>query len=73
MVCPDYQGEAYYKNEPAVTDGNLITATGVAPLEFTVAVLKALAVFSPETLEAWYPLYKTHETEYFFALMNSIQ
>jgi len=73
MVCPDYQGETYYKNDPAVTDGNLITATGVAPLEFTVEVLKALAVFSPETLEAWYPLYKTHESEYFYALMNSIQ
>ena len=73
MVCPDYQGEAYYKNEPAVTDGNLITATGVAPLEFTVAVLKALAAFSPETLDAWYQLYKTHQTEYFHALMNAIQ
>lgn len=70
MVCPDYKGEAYYKNEPAVTDGNLITATGVAPLEFTLEVLKALEVFSPETLEAWYQLYKTHKPEYFYALMS---
>ena len=70
MVCPDYKGEAFYKNDPAVTDGNLITATGVAPLEFTVEVLKALEVFSPETLEAWYQLYKTHKPEYFFALMS---
>lgn len=70
MVCPDYKGEAYYKNEPAVTDGNLITATGVAPLEFTLEVLKALQVFSPETLEAWYQLYKTHKPEYFYALMS---
>jgi putative intracellular protease/amidase len=73
MVCPEYQGEAYYKNDPAVTDGSLITATGIAPLEFTAEVLKALAVFSPETLDAWYQLYKTHESEYFYALMNSIQ
>lgn len=70
MVCPDYKGEAYYKNEPAVTDGNLITATGVAPLEYTLEVLKALQVFSPETLEAWYQLYKTHKPEYFYALMS---
>ncbi|MBU4437997.1 MAG: glutamine amidotransferase [Acetobacterium sp.] len=73
MVCPDYKGETYYKNDPAVTDGNLITAMGVAPLEYTVAVLKALAVFSPETLEAWYQLYQTHQSEYFYALMNAVQ
>lgn len=73
MVCPDYKGEAYYKNEPAVTDGNLITATGVAPLEFTVEVLRALAVFSPETLDVWYKLFKTHQSEYFFELMNAVQ
>lgn len=73
MVCSDYKGEKYYKNESAVTDGKLITASGVAPLEFTVHVLKALDVFSPKTLEAWYKLYETHESEYFYELMNSIQ
>lgn len=73
MVCPDYKGEKYYKNEPAVTDGKLITAAGVAPLEFTVQVLQALEIFSPETLEAWYKLYMTHQAEYFYKLMESIQ
>ena len=73
MVCSDYKGEKYYKNEPVVIDGKLITASGVAPLEFTEHVLKALDVFSPETLDAWYKLYVTYESEYFYALMNSIQ
>ena len=73
MVCSNYKGEKYYKNEPAVTDGKLITASGVAPLEFTVHVLKALDVFSPKTLDFWYKLYGTHQSEYFFELMNSIQ
>lgn len=72
-VCPNYKGEKYYKNEPVVKDGKLITATGVAPLEFTEHVLKALDVFSSETLEAWYKLYATHEPEYFYRLMKSIQ
>ena len=72
MVCPDYTGEKYYKNEPAVTAGNLITASGIAPLEFTSHVLKALDVFSPETLDAWYKLYKTQQPESFYALMKSI-
>lgn len=73
MVCSDYKGEKYYKNEPVVIDGKLITASGIAPLEFTEHVLKALDVLSPETLDAWYKLYVTHKPEYFYALMKSIE
>jgi putative intracellular protease/amidase len=72
-ICPDYKGEQYYRQEAAVTDGKLITATGIAPLEFTLQVLKTLEVFSVETLEAWYKLYKTNNSEYFFDLMGSIK
>lgn len=73
MVCPSYTGEEYYKVESAVTDGNLITASGVAPLAFCVHVLKALDVVSPDTLDAWHRLNTTHEPGYFYALMQSIQ
>ncbi|MFZ2538635.1 MAG: type 1 glutamine amidotransferase family protein [Oscillospiraceae bacterium] len=73
MTCPNYVGEKYYKKELAVTDGNLITATGIAPLEFTLHILKTLNVFSTQTLDAWYNLYKTQESKYFHDLMNSIQ
>ncbi|MCM3174888.1 type 1 glutamine amidotransferase family protein [Paenibacillus sp. MER 99-2] len=73
MICPSYTGEEYYNMESAVTDGKLITASGVAPLEFSVHVLKALDVFSPKTLDAWYRLNKTHEPTYFYELMKSIQ
>jgi len=73
MICPTYTGEKNYKMEPAVIDGNLVTASGIAPLEFAVQVLKALDVFSPQTLDAWYNLNKTQKSNYFFDLMNSIQ
>lgn len=73
MTCPAYTGEQYYKMESAVTDGSLITASGIAPLEFSVHVLKALGVFSSQTLDAWYSLNKTHESQYFYELMNLIQ
>lgn len=73
MICPTYTGEKYYTMEPAVTDGKLITASGIAPLEFCVHVLKALGVFSSKTLDAWYSLQKTHEPKYFYELMDSIQ
>ncbi len=73
LVCPNYNGEMYYKQEGAVTDGNLITASGIAPLEFTLHILKILDAFLPQTLDTWYNLYKTQEPKYFFELMDSIQ
>jgi hypothetical protein len=59
--------------ESAVTDGTLITASGVAPLEFTVHLLKAMDVWSSATVDSWYQLNKTHEGKYFYELMGSIQ
>jgi putative intracellular protease/amidase len=73
MVCLSYAGEKHYKQEGAVTDGSLITASGIAPLEFASHILKTLDVFSQQTLDSWYKLYKTQESKYFFELMNSIQ
>lgn len=73
MICPNYGGEQYYEQAPAVTDGKLITASGIAPLEFSTQVLKALDVFFPKTLEAWHNLYQTQQPNYFNELMNSIQ
>lgn len=72
LFCPEYDGEKFYMNQPAVTDDNLITASGIAPLEFSYEVLKRINVMKVETLEAWYQLYKTNESKYFFALMESI-
>lgn len=70
MVILSYSGEKYYKMESAVNDENLITASGIAPLEFTVQVLKVLDVFKEEALSSWLNLYKTHDSKYFFELMN---
>ena len=72
MVCPNYKGEKLYEMEPAVSDANLVTASGIAPLEFAVEALKKVDVFTPDTLHSWYNLNKTHQSEYFFQLMNSM-
>lgn len=71
-ICPTYEGESFYLHEPAVIDGDLITASGVAPLDFAYTILNKLEVFLPATLEAWYKLYQTHEARYFYALMASL-
>lgn len=73
MFCPEYTGENFYLNQPAVTDDNLITASGLAPLEFSYEVLKRTNLMKTETLEAWYQLYKTNESKYFYALMESLE
>ncbi len=73
MICPEYKGDQYFINSPAVADGNLITATGIAPLEFSYEVFKKINVMKEETLEAWYKLYKTQESKYFFSLMESLK
>jgi putative intracellular protease/amidase len=72
MFCPHYKGEKNYVNEPAVTDGNLITASGLAPVEFAYHVFAHLDVMSPTTLKAWYGLFTEHTPEYYFALMDSL-
>ena len=72
MVCKNYRGESFYEYKPVVVDNNLITATGIAPLDFTYEVFKKINVMEKDTLEAWYGLFKTKEPKYFFGLMNSL-
>lgn len=73
MVCPNYKGEKFYVMDLVVSDENLITASGLAPLEFAMEVLGKLEVFYADTLHSWYDLNKTQKPEYFFQLMNSIK
>lgn len=73
MVSSQYKGEKNYKKSFAVTDGYLITASGLAPVEFSVEVLKKLDVFKPEVLNAWELLYKTKEDRYFFEIMEQLK
>ncbi|WP_227395942.1 type 1 glutamine amidotransferase family protein [Jeotgalibacillus aurantiacus] len=70
MVSPHYKGETFYESGAAVADTNLITASGIAPLEFAIEVLKKIEVFTPDAIHSWYNLNKTNEPEYFYELMN---
>jgi len=72
QVCTAYKGERFYQAQPAVTDGDLITASGTSPLEFAAQIIKRLDVFSEETLSAWYNLHKLNDSQYFFQLMRSV-
>lgn len=66
-----YDGAANYRDEPALRDGGLITAGGMAPLEFAREIFIELGLYDDEALEAWYQLYKTGKSEYFARLARA--
>ncbi len=66
-----YRGTALYQDEPAVTDKLVITAGGLAPVDFAYHIFKQLAVFSEPTLEAWRLLFKTGDPSHYLSLMKA--
>lgn len=71
LKATDYRGEALYVDEPAVNDKLVITAGGLAPVEFAYQIFKQLEVFSAPTLEAWLQLLKTGDPSHYLTLMKS--
>lgn len=57
-TLPNYQDQAFYVSEPAVSDDLLITAGGVYSLEFAREIFRKLESFSETEIEAWFNLYK---------------
>ncbi len=68
LKATGYRGEAFYQNQPAVIGNQVITASGVAPLEFARCIFEMLDVFTPEKLDAWYQLFKTGNVSYYAVL-----
>jgi putative intracellular protease/amidase len=68
LKATGYGGAAHYRDEPAVRDGNVITAPGTAPLEFAREIFRVLELYEPRVLDAWYALYKTGDASAFYAL-----
>jgi putative intracellular protease/amidase len=71
LAATGYQGAALYQDQPAVADGNVITANSTAPIEFAYQIFKRLDVYSDEALEAWFGLFKTGEATYYGTLMQA--
>ena len=70
LAATRYLGGALYQNEPAVTDGKLITAGATGALEFAREIFKLLGVYGAEKLDAWYGLFKTGNPAFYGALMQ---
>jgi putative intracellular protease/amidase len=66
-----YTGHARYKDELAVTDGDLITAAGIAPVEFAFAIFERLAFYNRSVNDNWYLLYGRQDAAGFLGLMEA--
>jgi len=71
LAATQYCGTAFYEDAPAVTDDNIITASGVASIDFAYHIFRRLDLYSLHVLDAWYGLYKTGRPEYIDALMKA--
>ncbi|WP_032380096.1 DJ-1/PfpI family protein [Rhodococcoides fascians] len=67
----EYRGAEHYREEKAVSDGTVITAGGVSPLEFAKLVFERLNVFPQPVVDAWYGLYTTGERKYYDQLAGA--
>jgi putative intracellular protease/amidase len=66
-----YGGTDRYEDVAAFNDRGLITAGGMAPLEFAREIFKALDLYEDEALAAWYDLYKTGASQHFARLQQA--
>lgn len=68
-----YAGAADYLEEAAVTDGDLITASGLAPVEFAAHIMRRLEVYPGAVIGAWERLNHTRAVADYVALEEAMR
>ncbi|MGB6690310.1 MAG: type 1 glutamine amidotransferase family protein [Terracidiphilus sp.] len=71
LAASGYRGGPSYVNSPAVADAKLITASGIAPVDFAYEIFKLLDLYSEPALEAWYALFKHGDPARFYQLASA--
>lgn len=56
--APEYTGAEHYVAEPAVSDRHVITASGLASVDFAKAIFAELGMFSKENEAMWFDMFK---------------
>lgn len=57
-IIPDYRDEARYVDAMAVSDNNVITANGLASVEFAREIIGRLGIYSADDTQRWYEMFK---------------
>ena len=68
-----YDGTDHYCDELAVSDGDLITASSIAPVEFAREIFARLDLYDSRVLDAWYKLYGNHDPAGYAELVTAAQ
>jgi hypothetical protein len=55
---PEYSGGSHYVEAPAVRDRHVITASGLAPVDFAREIFAELQIFSASDAALWYAMFK---------------
>lgn len=71
LTASGYNGADFYREAPAVTDGVLITASGIAPIDFACAIFRMLCLYSDAAREAWYALFKNGDASKYYQLVST--
>jgi putative intracellular protease/amidase len=71
LAFTGYAGAGRFVAEPVVVDGDLITASGVAPVHFARAIFERLGIYTPEVTASWFKLYGDHDPAGFYELMSA--
>ena len=72
LAASGYRGGKFYCDVPAISDEGVITASGVAPLEFAREIFRTLNLYSEPALEAWYSLFKFGSTRRYCDLADRV-
>ena len=56
-IAPQYRGEENYINSLAVTGENIITANGIAPIEFAREIFEKIELYDRAGIEKWFQLF----------------
>jgi len=57
-MIPDYKEESYYRDELAVCDKNIVTASGAGYVEFAREILSILNIYNEDEMKIWFDLFK---------------
>jgi putative intracellular protease/amidase len=71
LAFSGYAGGERYVAEPAVTDGDLITASATAPVHFARAIFARLDLYEPEVAASWFKLYGDRDPAGYYELMSA--
>lgn len=57
-MVPDYRDEEFYVDGLAVSDDNLIAASGLGSVEFGREIIKQLGIYNEDDTKLWFDMFK---------------